>query len=330
VIGLAVTKEGIPVRCWCWPGNTSDATILPEVKDHMRGWRLGRIITVVDRGFSSANNLAYLRRVGGHFIAGMRMRDGNPLIEQVLVRQGCYQQDKQNLRVKEIRVDDTDVRFIICHNPEQAQRNRTQREKAITRLEAELERIKQFGDRDRTRKTSTSTKTKAAAAHTKAECALRDHLTLGRWLRQSPSGRLSINRAKISKRSGWTASTSSPPPTRTSAPRTPRWATRTGRTRLPGPKVQPAAAADLPPARTLYPRPRAAVLAGAAARPGRRTPRRPDLAPHRHRTRPHPRRHPHRKRRHRRAHDPADHHPSSHFARLSGPRTGNRDRARPA
>ena len=23
VIGLAVTREGIPVRCWCWPGNTT-------------------------------------------------------------------------------------------------------------------------------------------------------------------------------------------------------------------------------------------------------------------------------------------------------------------
>ena len=74
VIGLAVTKEGIPVRCWCWPGNTNDQAILPEVKDDMRGWRLGRVITVVDRGFSSADNLAYLRRAGGHFIAGMRMR----------------------------------------------------------------------------------------------------------------------------------------------------------------------------------------------------------------------------------------------------------------
>src|SRR5690606_8985477 len=73
VIGLAVTKEGIPVRCWCWPGNTNDQAILPEVKDDMRGWRLGRVITVVDRGFSAADNLAYLRRAGGQFIAGMRM-----------------------------------------------------------------------------------------------------------------------------------------------------------------------------------------------------------------------------------------------------------------
>ncbi len=30
VIGLAVTREGIPVRCWCWPGNTSDVEVLPQ------------------------------------------------------------------------------------------------------------------------------------------------------------------------------------------------------------------------------------------------------------------------------------------------------------
>jgi hypothetical protein len=197
VIGLAVTKEGIPVRVWCWPGNTNDQAILPEVKDDMRGWRLGRIITVVDRGFSSADNLAYLRRAGGHFIAGMRMRDHNPLVEQVLARQGRYQQVKDNLRVKEVRIEGTDVRFVICHNPEQAERDRTLREDAIARLEAELERIKQARERDRKKTTNATTKQKAEAAHTKTECALRDHPTLGRWLKQSPTGRLSINRTKI-------------------------------------------------------------------------------------------------------------------------------------
>jgi hypothetical protein len=42
---------GIPVRVWCWPGNTSDVTVLPEVRDGMRDWKLGRAVTVVDRGF---------------------------------------------------------------------------------------------------------------------------------------------------------------------------------------------------------------------------------------------------------------------------------------
>jgi hypothetical protein len=40
VIGLAVTREGIPVRCWCWPGNTNDMTVIQQVKDDLRGWRL--------------------------------------------------------------------------------------------------------------------------------------------------------------------------------------------------------------------------------------------------------------------------------------------------
>ena len=198
IIGLAVTKEGIPVRVWCWPGSTSDQTILPQVKDDIRGWRLGRIITVVDRGFSSADNLAYLRRGGGHFIAGMRMRDGNPLVEQVLSRQGRYQQVKDNLRVKEVSIESTDARFIICHNPGQGERDRAARQDAVTRLETELARIKQARERDRAnKKTSTTTKRKAEAAHTKAECALRDHPSLGRWLRQQANGRLVIDRAKV-------------------------------------------------------------------------------------------------------------------------------------
>jgi len=45
VIGLAVTKEGIPVRAWCWPGNTTDTSVLPEVRDGLRDWKLGRVVT---------------------------------------------------------------------------------------------------------------------------------------------------------------------------------------------------------------------------------------------------------------------------------------------
>ena len=41
-------------------------------------------MTVVDRGFSSRENLAYLQRAGGHYIAGERMRDGNAHAHEVL------------------------------------------------------------------------------------------------------------------------------------------------------------------------------------------------------------------------------------------------------
>jgi transposase len=197
VIGLAVTKEGIPVRCWCWPGNTNDQAVLTEVRDDLRDWKLGRVITVVDRGFTSADNLAYLRRAGGHYIAGMRMRDGNPLAEQVLARQGRYQHVRDNLRVKEIRLDSTDIRFVICHNPDQALRDQTQRDEAIARIHAELSRIAEQRTRDAQRPKNDRTRTRNEAAHVRAECALRDHPTLGRWLTQQANGRLKVNAGKV-------------------------------------------------------------------------------------------------------------------------------------
>jgi transposase len=197
VIGLAVTRTGIPVRVWCWPGNTQDQTVLAEVKDDLRAWKLGRVITVVDRGFSSADNLAYLRRAGGHDIAGMRLRDGGDLVEAALSRQGRYQQVRDNLGVKEVRLDGTDQRLVICHNPDQAQRDQANRDEAITRIQAELDRIRTQRDRDRIRQLADKARQKTEATHVRAECALRDHPTLGRWLRQQPNGRLVIDRAKV-------------------------------------------------------------------------------------------------------------------------------------
>jgi hypothetical protein len=191
VIGLAVTREGIPVRVWSWPGNTNDMSVVGEVKDGLRGWRLGRVVTVVDRGFSSDENLRYLTRAGGHWIAGERMRDGSPDAQAALARQGRYRTVRDNLRVKEVRIGEGDAakRFVICHNPAEADRERTQRDDTIRRLEAELERI--------AKQRAKAKSAKAHEVHTRAECALRDHPALGRYLRQTASGRLRIDRAKI-------------------------------------------------------------------------------------------------------------------------------------
>jgi transposase len=60
VVGFAVTKEGIPVRCFVYPGNASDQEIIREVKDMLREWRLHRVIWVCDTGVNSEENRTYL------------------------------------------------------------------------------------------------------------------------------------------------------------------------------------------------------------------------------------------------------------------------------
>ena len=53
---MAVTREGIPVRVWSWPGNTADAALIRQVKEELRDWTLGRVVWVADRGFAAEEN----------------------------------------------------------------------------------------------------------------------------------------------------------------------------------------------------------------------------------------------------------------------------------
>jgi len=135
VIGLAVTREGIPVRAWCWPGSTADSALIRQVKSDMRDWSLGRVIWVADRGFTSKENRKFPQSGGGAYIIGEKLRSGSAEAKAALSRQGRYKTVAGNLQVKEVRLPDAGDRFIICFNPDQAVRDAAVREKMISALE---------------------------------------------------------------------------------------------------------------------------------------------------------------------------------------------------
>ena len=139
VIAMAVTRDGIPVRCWTFPGNEQDQKIIRTVKDDLGSWNLRRLVWVADRGFASAANRAYLSRGGGHYIHAEKLRGTNAEAAAALARQGRYHQVAGNLRVKEAWVPAKDAgeraeRFAVCHNPEQAERDRAVRDRLIAHL----------------------------------------------------------------------------------------------------------------------------------------------------------------------------------------------------
>jgi hypothetical protein len=134
VIGMAVTRDGVPVRVWCWPGNTSDSKLIRQVKDDMRDWTLSKIVWVADRGFSSERNRRYLRQGDHRYIIGEKLRSDSPEIKAALSRQGRYTDISANMRVKEVKVSDTE-RFVICHNPEAAERDAHMRGQLVAQLE---------------------------------------------------------------------------------------------------------------------------------------------------------------------------------------------------
>lgn len=182
VIGMAVTREGIPVRVWTFPGDTSDQVLIRTVKDDMSAWNLNRVIWALDRGFTSAQNRRYLQRGGGHYIVGEKLRGSSKEAAAALSRQGRYRTVAGNLRVKEIRIDDGTARdrFVICHNPDAATRDAAVREDIIARLEDKID----------------GSDTLTVAKRAELAGRLKTKPAFARFLR-TPTGLLRIDRAKV-------------------------------------------------------------------------------------------------------------------------------------
>jgi transposase len=183
VIGLAVTKEGIPVKCWTLPGNTQDMTTIEKVKEDLLGWRLGRCIWVTDRGMNSEENRLTIQKAGGHYIMGEKLRDARDVHQEVLSRRGRYQKVRDNMLVKEVIVGEGERhrRFVLVHNPEEAQRYKATRERVLRRIEDTMAAI---GDQK-------------GKIHKKSVCALLSHRTMGRYVRQLKSGGIAIDKDRI-------------------------------------------------------------------------------------------------------------------------------------
>jgi transposase len=133
---MAVTRTGIPIRVWCWPGNQNDQELIRQVKDDLRAWKLSRVVWVADRGFQSEENRRYMQRAGGHYIFGEKLRGNDREANTALARQGRYHEVAENLRVKEVIIDDGTMRdrFVICHNPDEARRDKSVREQLLAQL----------------------------------------------------------------------------------------------------------------------------------------------------------------------------------------------------
>jgi DDE family transposase len=182
VVGLAVTREGIPVRCWVFPGNSSDQVLIRQVKDDLRAWKLHRVLWVVDTGFASEENRRYLQRAGGHYVMGEKLRAGRANLE-ALARPGRYRQVRDNLEVKEVWVGEGETRrrFVVCRNPLEAARDAARRERALARIDEELAAL----ERKRT-----------AEDRRDAEALLLAHPSMGRYLARR-HGRLVVDQQKV-------------------------------------------------------------------------------------------------------------------------------------
>jgi len=139
ILGVVMRRDGIPISCEIWPGNTADVKTLTTILDAMKKrFRIRKVVLVCDRGMVSAANLKAIASAGYEYIVGMRMRRNLEVREQVLRRAGRYREVKHNLQVKEVFVDER--RYVVCCNPERARKDRKDRQAILDKLTSKLAR----------------------------------------------------------------------------------------------------------------------------------------------------------------------------------------------
>jgi len=141
VIAMAVTAEGVPIRCWTFPGRTSDQLVIRKIKDDLGSWMLNRLVWVTDSGFNSATNRAYLQRGGDHYIVCEKLRSASSDARAALSRPGRYRLVEHNLSVKEVRVGEgaRAERFCVCVNPDAKARDEIVRKNLVAYLDKRIE-----------------------------------------------------------------------------------------------------------------------------------------------------------------------------------------------
>ena len=182
IIALAVTRDGMPVRSWVLPGNTADVATVARIKQDLHAWQLGRCLFVGDAGMYSAQNLVELSRGLGRYVLAVPMRRVQDVEVEVLSRPGRYRQVADNLQVKELWVGDGErrKRYVLCFNPQEAERQRQHRQQVLMEMDAELTALD-----------------KREEEHPKAACTLMASKRYGRYLSTDRHGRPKLDAAKV-------------------------------------------------------------------------------------------------------------------------------------
>jgi transposase len=182
LVGVAVNRDGLPVRHWCFPGDTADLMTLETVLEELSALRPRNFYFVGDRAMVSQKVLDRLESLGLGYLLGVSRRAGwEAMHEAALAVRGRYKEVAENLRVKETTWQEglRPVRLLQCFNPQQAEHDRALREATLEQLEGELTTLRQEGH------------------HSKRACRLRSNLRFGPWLQETAAGRLTVDRVAV-------------------------------------------------------------------------------------------------------------------------------------
>jgi transposase len=154
LVGL-VMVEGWPIAHHVFRGNWRDASTVPSVlEDLQQRFGLARLIFVGDRGMMTSPNLEQLREKDQGYVVGLNRRRRRDVLGYIERARGPWlecpagvtareKSGSPGTRVQEVEADEEGIRVFVVESDERLSYERSQREKAMSRVEQQLEALRQ-------------------------------------------------------------------------------------------------------------------------------------------------------------------------------------------
>jgi transposase len=150
-IALVVTREGMPLGYEVFAGNRVDVTTVEEIVETMEArYGIADRVWVMDRGMSSAENVAWLQETGRRYLIGTPKSELKKW-RGAIAEARDWRAVRDGVEAKLCPGPEGDETFLLCRSADRREKERAMHERFAKRIEERLESLSRRLERSRKR-----------------------------------------------------------------------------------------------------------------------------------------------------------------------------------
>jgi transposase len=140
-IALVVTREGMPLGYEVFAGNRVDVTTVEEIVETMEArYGIAERVWVMDRGMTSAENIAWLQQTGRRYLIGTAKSELKHFAREIAEARD-WQMVRDGVEAKLCRGPDGTETFVLCRSADRREKEKAMHERFARRIEERLESL---------------------------------------------------------------------------------------------------------------------------------------------------------------------------------------------
>ena len=148
-IALVVTREGMPLGYEVFAGNRTDVTTVEEIVETMEArYGIAERVWVMDRGMSSAENVAWLQETGRRYLIGTPKSELKKW-SGAIAEARDWRTVREGVEAKLCPGPEGDETFLLCRSADRREKERAMHERFAKRIEERLESLGRRLERSR-------------------------------------------------------------------------------------------------------------------------------------------------------------------------------------